>query len=84
VYAPIEKSYQEWAQRLRRLGLNQFAAAFLEASGPLNLIGAQLVYISQPLLSGLVSDQKLSALARVLEDPGQTEAFIYSLREEPA
>ena len=77
-----EISYQAWARRLRRWGLDRFAAAFLEASGPFNLIGAQLVYLGQPVLSSLVSDQQLNALAQVLEDPGRTQAFIECLRED--
>jgi hypothetical protein len=84
VYVAVEHSYQEWSDRLRQWGLNQFAAAFLEASGPLNLIGAQLVYLGQPVLSSVIADRQLNALAEVLEDPGQTQAFIDSLREDPA
>jgi hypothetical protein len=81
---PDEYSYQEWAQRLRRWGLNRFAAAFLEASGPLNLVGAQLIYFGQPVLSSVVGDRHLTTLAGILEDPGQTQALIECLREEPA
>jgi hypothetical protein len=84
VHTPVETSYQEWAQRLSRWGLNRFAAAFLEASGPLNLICAQLVYIGQPVLSSVVGSHHLSTLAQVLEDPGQTQALINCLREEAA
>ena len=83
MHVPEENKYQEWAQRLRRWGLNQFAAAILEASGPLNLIGAQLVYIGQPVLNSVFADRHLNALAQALEDPDQTQAFIHYLREDP-
>jgi len=61
--------------------MSEFAASFLEASGPINLVGAQLVYISQPVLRGIVPGGHLSALANLLEEPTQTEAFVKSLRE---
>ena len=73
-----------WAQSLRKRGLNQFAAAFLEAVGPLNLVGAQLVYLGQPLLSSVLPDSKLTMLAHMLEQPEQTEMFIHCLRESSA
>lgn len=78
-----ENIFKSWAQRLRQWGLHQFAAAFLEASGPLNLVGAQLVYLSQPVLSSVFPNQQLQALAALLEEPDITNAFIHSLREEP-
>lgn len=79
-----DQTITEWAVRLRRWGVHQFAAALLEASGPLNLIGAQLVYLGQPVLNGVFADRHLSTLAELLEDPGQTQAFIHHLREETA
>jgi hypothetical protein len=84
VHLQAEDSYQEWAQRLRRWRLNHFAAAFLEASGPLNLIGAQLVYLGQPLLNSLIPNRHLDCLARLLEDPSRIRAFIDYLQEESA
>jgi hypothetical protein len=75
------KIWQTWSDRLKRWGMNEFAAAFLEASGPLNLVGAQLVYISQPVLSGIVPAGQINALASLLEEPERTEAFVKSLRE---
>ena len=69
---------------MRQRGLNQFAAAFLEAVGPLNLVGAQLVYLGQPVLSSVLPDGKLTMLAHMLEQPEQTEMFIRCLREDSA
>ena len=53
----------------------------MEASGPLALIGAQFVYLGQPLLSRSMSTEQLDGLARLLEDPSTTHAFIDYLRE---
>ena len=73
---------QSWASRLQQWRVHQLAAALLEASGPLKLVGAQLVYLGQPLLGGLVANEQLDALAHMLEEPAQTKNFIRYLREE--
>lgn len=73
---------QGWANRLQQWRVHQFAAALLEASGPLKLVGAQLVYLGQPLLGGLVANEQLERLAEMLEEPAQTKLFIRYLREE--
>jgi hypothetical protein len=73
---------QSWADRLQQWRLDQVTAALLEAGGPLKLIGAQLVFISQPLFSGLLSIGRLDLLAEILEQPEQTDTFIRFLREE--
>lgn len=84
MHTPDENIFQNWAQRLRQWGMHQFAAAFLEASGPLNLIGAQMVYLGQPMLSSVLPNRQLEALAAMLEEPDSTKMFIDYLREEPA
>ena len=60
----------------------QIAAALLEAGGPLKIIGAQLVFIGQPLFSGLLSSERLDLLAGILEEPEKTSRFVQYLREE--
>jgi hypothetical protein len=74
--------WQAWAQALRRFRLDQLVATLLEAAGPLSLLGAQMVYLGQPLLKGSVTEEKLTALAALLEDSRQTRAFAAYLREE--
>ena len=70
---------------LHKLQLHNLAATILEASGPLNLLSAQLVYISQPVLSPLISEEQSDDFARILEDPSETADFISALRSfEPA
>ena len=73
-----------WASRLQGWGLGSFAAALLEGAGPLKLLGAQLVYIGQPTLSGLLPDDQLSALANLLENDVYSSNFVKVLREEEA
>jgi len=73
---------QGWANRLQQWHMHQLAAALLEASGPLRLVGAQLVYLGQPVLGGFVASEQLDTLAEMLEEPNQTDTFIRYLREE--
>jgi len=73
---------QGWANRLQQWHMHQLAAALLEASGPLRLVGAQLVYLGQPVLGGFVASEQLDTLAAMLEEPNQTDTFIRYLREE--
>ncbi|MCB2178717.1 hypothetical protein KQH61_04820 [bacterium] len=73
---------KSWAGRLQQWRVHQVAATLLEASRPLNTVGAQLVYITQPILSSLVPQEKIITLAELLEEPSNTQAFIRYLREE--
>ena len=73
---------QNWAGRLQQWHLHQIAAALLEAGGPLKIIGAQLVFISQPLFSGLFSGDRLDLIAGILEEPEKTNTFVQFLRED--
>jgi len=73
--------WQTWAETLHRWGLRNLAATFLEALGPLNLLGAQVVYIGQPFLNPFLPAGHLDALADVLENPRATKAFIAILQQ---
>ena len=73
--------WRVWADSLHRWGVDEQVATFLEASGPLTVLGAQVVYIAQPALTGLFPTSHLRALAEVLEDRSQTQAFTDFLRE---
>jgi len=74
--------WPDWADFLRRWGLDQPAAAILEAVGPLGLIAAQFIYLGQPLFSGKQSHSKWSALATLLETEQDRLSFAALLREE--
>jgi hypothetical protein len=77
-----------WARALHQWGIDKGVASLLEVGGSLNLLFAQLLYISQPLLSGVISTHSLDALARMLENSMERQEFIVILREgashEPA
>lgn len=73
--------WQKWAQRLRRLGLDQITAALLEAGGPFNFLLAQFFYASEPLLGGTMQEGEWNALAGVLEDSQSIHSFAALLRD---
>ena len=82
--APIQMraSWPAWAEFLRRHGLENLAAWALEAAGPLNLIGAQLLYIGGPLLRPALSHHQFEAFATLLESEEEAHAFAAFLRED--
>ena len=75
------KIWETWAKALQRWGLDEIMATFLEALGPLTILGAQVVYMGQPLLTPLVPHRHLDAAAQVLEDMDTSRTFIAFLRE---
>lgn len=73
--------WRVWSSNLHRWGLQSLVASFLEAAGPLAMIGAQVVYVGQPILRDFIPAAQLSALAIMLEDNDQRDAFINCLRK---
>ena len=82
------QTWYVWARNLHRWKMQEFVASFLEAAGPLNMFLAQVIYLGQPLFAGASREGSLQALASMLEDINETEAFVSYLREtkpnEPA
>jgi hypothetical protein len=76
--------WQVWINSLHRWGLQNLVASFLEAAGPFAILGAQIIYVGEPILDSFVPDTHLQALANVLEDDVQRQAFVAILIEEPA
>ncbi|RPH60371.1 MAG: hypothetical protein EHM81_06375 [Chloroflexi bacterium] len=68
-----------WMDFLRRLGMEGFAAWLIEAGGPLNVIGAQLLYMGQPFVSSSTSDG-FRALANLLEQEDEARTFAALLK----
>lgn len=76
----IQKNREKWIDSLYKLRLQDLTATILEALGPMNLLGAQLVYLSQPILSPFIPEDQSRDLAKILEDPSETSIFIEALR----
>ena len=66
--------WRVWAKNVHRWGLGVWAATFLEAVGPLAMLGAQAVYLVQPFISSILPSDHLDALTELLEQPDQTRA----------
>jgi hypothetical protein len=75
--------WNSWARTLQRWGIKDGLASLLEASGSLTVLFAQVLYLSQPLLSGAVSSHSIRAFAQVLENPINRREFVSFLREVP-
>lgn len=76
-----ERSTSERAANwLRHFGLGIVAAGFLEAFRSLTSIGAQMLYLFEPILGG--RNDSIQDFARLLEDPDQVDDLIHRLREE--
>ena len=73
--------WASWTRALHRWGISEGVASLLEGTGSLSLLAAQVLYISQPLLSGVVSARSLRAFAQVLENPADKQEFVSFLRE---
>ncbi len=73
--------WQGWADKLQQWGLCEAAASLLEISGSLSVFGAQIIYMSQPLLGTLMPPAHWKALANLLEEPAQSQSFASYLRE---
>ncbi len=70
--------WSQWAESLRRLKLDGLASWLLEAGSPLTLLGAQVLYISQPFVSG----KQVESIAQMLEEENEAQAFAHYLRGE--
>jgi hypothetical protein len=76
--------WTQWADSLKKWGMEGFAAWVLEAGAPLGLLGAQLIYVGQPLLSPFLPFEQTDALAGLLEDRAEARAFINFLKNGAA
>ena len=73
--------WRVWAYTLHRWGLEDLVATLLEASGSMAMLGAQVVYLGQPLLYSVLPAGHLEALVGLLEDRQQAVDFVTFLRK---
>lgn len=71
----------KWAAFLQRWGLEQITASLLEAGAALAVIGAQMIYLSEPLFRSTPWQGQLLALEKLFDDPKNLHHFIHLLRE---
>jgi hypothetical protein len=68
-----------WIDSVQRSGLHKWVTFLLESAGPLNILGAQLLYLGQPFFEAGAA-QNLQAIGRMLEDKEETLAFVSYLK----
>jgi len=78
----MRSSWPAWAGFLRQRGLVGFAAWFLEAAGPLTILGAQALYLGEPFLRPVISGDKIQEMAHLLQESDEGQAFVSYLREK--
>ncbi|MCK6577843.1 MAG: hypothetical protein L6Q98_07030 [Anaerolineae bacterium] len=63
-------NYIQFIERLKRAGMGETLLTALDVIEPVGIIGAQMLYVMQPM-ARLMGDRQgdLSALARLLETP---------------
>ena len=71
--------WPRWTESLRKMGLDGFAAFFLEAGGAFHILGAQLLYMGEPFATPQASDG-IRALANLLEQENEARAFAAILK----
>ena len=74
--------WQSWSNILHHWGIQDLAASLLEAGGGFNVLAVQILYLTQPLLAGLLPDDHWRALTALLENKDQRQNFIVILRDE--
>jgi hypothetical protein len=79
-----QSNWINWSRAFHQWGINEGIASILEGSGSFSLLAAQAIYLSQPILSGVISTHSLQAFAQMLENPTEKHAFISFLREAPS
>jgi hypothetical protein len=77
--AHCEEQVRVWARRIEQAGMVAPAILFLELYKPLAFLGAQLLWLAQPLLSLGVHPREVNDLARLCEDPQALEALLARL-----
>lgn len=75
-------NWSSWAGFLRRYGLENITAWFLEAAGPMILMGSQALSFGAPLLRPWLDENQEKALSVLLEDREATSAFATFLRQD--
>jgi hypothetical protein len=80
--SPTSQDDRAWAARLQRWGLDDVAPAFIEVLRPFGAIGGQLLMLASPLVTTLMSEDRLDQIVEALDDPDRLDQFLRSLDHE--
>ncbi len=76
-----QKYWDVWSQKLQKWGLRDLAATILEATGPLRVVLAQVVFATSPFFQEK-NDPTWQEFANTLDDKERSREFAAFLREE--
>ncbi len=79
---PDHTYWPAWARFLQRQGLAGVAASLIDVASPLAFVGAQAIYLGQPIFGQPASASSYQALATLLENRTELQEFAAYLREE--
>jgi hypothetical protein len=80
----VHASWSKWANFLRIHQLDGLVAWAMEAAGPMTLLGAQVLYLGDPLIRPVIPGLQLDELVNLLEETSETQAFVAFLRGDHA
>lgn len=80
----MKDNHPDWVQAAKAHGWADIARSGLDALAPLGPLGAQLVWISQPVLGLFLRRDWLAELAEALETPEGLDALRAQLEDDPA
>jgi hypothetical protein len=79
---PDHSLWPAWARFLQRRGLAGVAASLIDVVSPFAFVGAQAIYLGQPIFGPPASASSSQALAALLENRTELQEFAAYLREE--
>lgn len=79
----LQTTLERWRTRINRWGMTGLVDTILTAASPLAPFGAQVLYVSQPVLGLFNSEDQIAAWAQLLEDPDGIEFLRAQLVDTP-
>lgn len=68
-------------KKIKEKKLQDIALLFIEGTKPFHNIGANLLYFSKPVFGFVFSQQEVTRIAEILENPKGVEFFKFQLEE---
>ncbi|MBL8117928.1 MAG: hypothetical protein J0L63_20015 [Anaerolineae bacterium] len=71
----VQDTPPEWVEQVRARGLGGVLNTALDILEPLGPLGAQLIWVAQPVLGGWLGRETLGELAEMLESPERMDSL---------
>ena len=71
----------DWVKQLQARGLGDALGLALDVLEPLGVLGAQLIWVAQPVLGVWFNRDTVSNIAQTLETPGEVEQIRHFLEQ---